>query len=82
MEHSCVECNADHTRANLLAKESEKCFDFSCDGFGNCDWNELSCADDNRGKCDYGCGASEECNGKYPDSFYDTEDSDLSRSLL
>ena len=37
LEHSCVECNADHTRANLLAKESEKCFDYSCDGFGNCD---------------------------------------------
>jgi len=59
IEKACVECNSDGTRKYLLAKGSTRCWDLT-----DTSWEEYYCAKENQGKCDYGCGASYECNGK------------------
>jgi len=65
-DEACVQCQAGKpTRAFLLADGSKKCWgamDSSGGGLSCGGWNQLACATDFAGKCDYGCGADKECN--------------------
>jgi hypothetical protein len=60
-DKACVQCIG-KKRAKLLANTSKKCFNAKDD---DCTiWEELDCANEFAGKCDYGCGADLKCNHK------------------
>ena len=63
-DKACVQCSG-KTRSKLLVDTSKRCFNFTEKGVwpnSNLQWEEYACANDYAGKCDYGCGASLECN--------------------
>jgi len=63
-DKSCVLCSGNE-RTKLLASTTQKCYNYTvagCPFAGVARWDELLCANDFAGKCDYGCGASLECN--------------------
>jgi len=59
-DKACVQCSG-KTRATLLADTSKRCWNLT-----DSTWEKWpvgsTCANDYAGKCDYGCGASLECN--------------------
>jgi hypothetical protein len=63
-DKACVQCSGKQ-RSKVLADVSQKCYNYTvagCPFAGVAQWDELLCANDYAGKCDYGCGASFECN--------------------
>jgi len=64
-DKACVQCNGKE-RAKLLASTTQKCYNYTvagCPFAGVAQWDETtSCSNTYATKCDYGCGASLECN--------------------